>query len=115
MESLWQVLGSNHHWAAHQAAWAFASGGEAAVAFIAERLRPATVSDPAQLKLLPLSARLRPPRAVMALEHSRAAGAVLLLEALSRGELAAPLTLAAKSSLARIRQRNAADGGGQVK
>jgi len=72
MESLVRLLGSNDHWAAHQAAWTLAAGGEAAVAFLAERLRPATISDPEEIKLLPLSARLRPARAVMALEHSRA-------------------------------------------
>ena len=112
LESLWQVLGSNDHWAAHQAAWTLAAGGEAAVAFIVERLRPATISDPAQIKLLPLSTRLRPPRAVMAMEHSRASAAETLLEALTHGEPAAPLTQAAKSSLARLRQRRALAGGG---
>ncbi len=114
MESLWQVLGSNDHWAAHQAAWTLAAGGEAAVAFMAARLRPATVSDPEQIKLLPLSARLRPPRAVMALEHSRVAAAESVIETLTHGDPAAPLTQTAKSSLTRLRQRRASAGAGTI-
>ncbi len=52
MESLWQVLGGDDAWAAHQAAWALAAGGEAAVAFLGERLHPAPIPDPLRIQTL---------------------------------------------------------------
>jgi len=52
MESLWQALGGDDAWAAHQAAWILAAGGENAVAFLSERLRPAPAPDPIEIEKL---------------------------------------------------------------
>lgn len=52
MESLWERLGGDDAWAAHQAAWALAAGGKAAVAFLAERLHPAPIPDPLRIQAL---------------------------------------------------------------
>lgn len=59
MESLWQRLGGDDAWAAHQAAWALAAAGKAAVQFLAHRLRPAPIPDP--LRIETLRARLADP------------------------------------------------------
>ena len=40
MDALWNVLGGDDAWAAHQAAWKLAAGGVPAVTFLGGRLRP---------------------------------------------------------------------------
>jgi WD40 repeat protein len=45
-DSLWQALGEDDAWAAHQSAWTLAAGGKGAVAFLSKRLRPAPVPSP---------------------------------------------------------------------
>lgn len=52
MESFWQSLGGKDAWAAHRAAWTLAAAGQAAVEFLTERLRPAAIPTPAQVKAL---------------------------------------------------------------
>jgi hypothetical protein len=52
MESLWQTLGDDDAWAAHQAAWKLAAGGKAAITFLTQRLPPATKPSPELLKTL---------------------------------------------------------------
>lgn len=102
MEMWWRTLGSNDHWEACRAAWSFAAAGEVAVAFIAVRLSPAKDFDAEQFPLLPISAKYRPPRAVMALEYNATPAARGLLEDYARGQAEAPLTRAAKAALGRL-------------
>jgi hypothetical protein len=52
LEALWETLGGEDAWAAHQAAWAFAAGGETALAFLADHLRPAGIPDPTRIQAL---------------------------------------------------------------
>ena len=58
--------------------------------------------------LAPLPERLRTSRAVMALEHSIAASAEVLLAKLSQGAPESPLTREAKSALGRVQARSKA-------
>ncbi len=105
MENWWRILGSNDHWEAHLIAWKFAAAGDAAVRFISQRLSPVKEFDPEKFPLLPLAAKLRPSRAVMALEYNDTAAAKTLLESFSQGLPDAPLTQSAKSAHERVRQR----------
>jgi hypothetical protein len=59
MESCWNALGGDDAGAAQHAAWTLAAGGEAAVSFLAQRVRPARAPDPGEVS--EIRSRLKDP------------------------------------------------------